>query len=52
MQANADHGPLDAGRPGIGARGPLMLSAAKPEPPTGQDRFTLDRTSPTFSKTQ
>lgn len=35
-----------------GARGALMLFAAKLEPPAGQGRFTLDLTSLTFSRTQ
>ena len=34
------------------ARGALMLFAAKLEPPAGQERFTLDLTSLTFSRTQ
>lgn len=34
------------------ARGPLMLFAAKLEPPTGEGRFILDLTSLTFSKTK
>lgn len=32
-------------------RGTLMLFAAKLEPPTGQERFTLDLTSLTFNRT-
>lgn len=33
-----------------GARGTMMLFAAKLEPPTGAERFTLDLTSLTFSR--